>query len=114
VGNQTALNGVMVHRIIPIQLFQLHRHHMECRLQKVNTHSTLLIPQPIHHKDIKNHHLHLRSLLNSYSWESNYVGCKGGVNVMDINPALLHKRRLWFPAVDKLTCLACDQLCVTR
>ena len=27
---------------------------------------------------------------------------------MDINPALLHKRRLWFPAVDELTCLACD------
>jgi len=73
VGNQTALNGVLVHCIIPIQLFQLHRHHMECSLQKVNTHSTLLIPLLNHHKDIKNHHLHSCSLLNSFSLESKYI-----------------------------------------
>jgi hypothetical protein len=44
-----------------------------CSIQKVNTHSTLLIPQLDHHKDIKNHHLHSSSLLNSYSLESKYV-----------------------------------------
>ena len=38
---------------------------------------------------------------------------KGAVLVMDINPALLHKRRLCFPAVGELTCLACDHLCIT-
>jgi hypothetical protein len=38
---------------------------------------------------------------------------KGGVLVMDINPALLYKRCLWFLAVNKLTCLAFDNLCVT-
>jgi len=65
--------GVLVHRIIPIILFQLHRHHTECSLQKVNTHSTLLIAQTNHHKDIKNHHLHSCSLLNSCSLESKYV-----------------------------------------
>jgi len=70
VGHQTALNRVLVHRIIPIQLFQLHRHHMECSLQKVNPHSTLLIPPHNHHKDIKNDYLHSCSLLNSYNMES--------------------------------------------
>ena len=28
-GNQTALDGVLIHRVIPIQLFQLHCHHIQ-------------------------------------------------------------------------------------
>jgi len=73
VGNQIALSWVLIHRIIPSELFQFHRHHMESSLQKVNTHSTLFIPQITHHKDIQNHHLHSCSWLNSYSLESKYV-----------------------------------------
>jgi len=47
-GESDLLSGVVVHLIIPIELFQFHRHHMEYSLQKVNTlHTTYSTTQPL-------------------------------------------------------------------